>query len=131
MRRLRRLVSPALPWFDRRVDWRVDARIDHKLPPRLHEYEQQTLCHYARQEGLNAVADDVNTVHAGMTEMLFTMKELRRWMVDNLDAAADTATLVGESLTRLQASVDRLGDEIGRLSERMAALETAPQTAPR
>lgn len=123
MQRLRRILSPALPWFDRRVDWRVDRQMD----TRLDRFKDQTLNDYARQEGVNAVADDVNTINSAMGEMLFTMKELRRWMIDNLDAAADTAALLGETLTRLQTSVDRLTEEVGKISGRLDSLESSPR----
>jgi methyl-accepting chemotaxis protein len=114
---MRQILGPALPWFDRRVDWRVDRRLER--------FSEKTLNHYARQENLNAVSDDVGEINTGMAEMLFTMKELRRWMIDNLDASADTAALLGETLTRLQTSVDRLCEEVGKVSGRLDALESA------
>ena len=66
---------------------------------------------------------------SGLTEaseqLLFTMSELRRWMIDDLEAANETTVLLGESLTRLQNSLDRLEEQVGGLSERLAAVEAA------
>jgi hypothetical protein len=58
-------------------------------------------------------------------KLLFTMSELRRWMVDDLEAANETTVLLGESLTRLQTSLDRLEQQLGGVSERLAAVEAA------
>jgi hypothetical protein len=53
------------------------------------------------------------------------MGEIRRWMIDDLEAANETTVLVGESLARLQASMERLGDEVAAIGQRLAAVEAA------
>ncbi|MGH9000983.1 MAG: hypothetical protein ACRDY7_16510 [Acidimicrobiia bacterium] len=120
-RGVRRLVGPALPWLDRRFDWRADRRIEAKFDL----YEQRVLCRYARQEALNAVEEKAADVYSGLSEMLVTMRELRRWSIDNLDASGETAVLLGETLTRLQGSVDRLADEVSAMAERLGRIEAA------
>ena len=104
MRLLKRVLGPAVSAFDRRVD-------------------QQVATAYARQEDLNAVSDGITKVYADLLE---ATTDLRRWLADDLDAAAETAALVGRALARLTEGVDRLGDEVARLSERVARLEAPP-----
>jgi ubiquinone biosynthesis protein UbiJ len=115
---VRRVLGPAATVFDRRVDWRVERRLEEGVAPV-----------YARQEDLTAVSDGITKVY---TDLLEATTDLRRWLADDLDAAQETAALVGKSLTRLTDGVERLGDEVAALTERMTRLETAlaNQAAP-
>lgn len=107
---LQRVLAKAVPQVDRRIDWRVDRKLEERVLPQL---PRQT-------EAVSRLSDDM----ASMSEqLLFTMSELRRWMVDDLEAANETTMLLGESLTRLQSSVDRIEEEIGALSRRLAEIE--------
>ena len=109
---VRRLLGPVTSAFDRRVDWRVERRL-----------EERVASTYARQEDLSAVSDGITKVY---TDLLEATTDLRRWLADDLDAAQETAALVGRSLMRLADGVERLGDELAGLSERVARLESAP-----
>ena len=113
---VRRVLGPAVTVFDRRVDWRVERRLEEGVAPV-----------YARQEDLTAVSDGITKVY---TDLLEATTDLRRWLADDLDAAQETAALVGKSLTRLTDGVERLGDEVAALSERMARLEAALASEP-
>jgi hypothetical protein len=106
---VRRLLEPAASAFDRRVDWRVERRL-----------EERVATTYARQDDLSAVSDGITKVY---TDLLEATTDLRRWLADDLDAAQETAALVGRSLTRLTDAVERLGEELAGLSERVAGLE--------
>ena len=108
---LKRVIRPAATVFDRRVDWRVTRRLEEGVAPV-----------YARQEDLTAVSDGITKVYADLLE---ATTDLRRWLADDLDAAQETAALLGRSLTRLTEGVERLGDEVAGLSERVAHLEAA------
>lgn len=108
---IRRVVAKALPRVDRRIDWRVDRKLEERVIPEL---PRQT-------EALAEMSEKSE-------KLLFTMSELRRWMVDDLEAANETTMLLGESLTRLQSSVDRIEGEIVAIGRRLAELEAS---APR
>ena len=99
---LQRVLAKALPQVDRRIDWRVDRKIEERVLPEL---PRQT-------EALTGLSDDLSSVSE---KLLFTMSELRRWMVDDLEAANETTVLLGESLTRLQTSLDRLEERLTRV----------------
>ena len=105
---VQRVFGKALPRVDRRIDWRLDRKLEDRVLPDL---SQQT-------EAVAGLTD-------ASEKLLFTMSELRRWMIDDLEAANETTVLLGESLTRLQSSLDRIEKQIGELSERMAAVEAA------
>lgn len=107
---LQRMLAKALPQVDRRIDWRVDRKLEDRVLPQL---PRQT-------EALSSLSDDFASVSE---KMLFTMSELRRWMVDDLEAANETTMLLGETLTRLQSSVDRLEGEIAAIGKRLADIE--------
>ena len=108
MGRMQRVIQKALPQVDKRIDWRVDRKLEERVLPEL-----------PRQgEVLAELAED-------MSKALFTMGEIRRWMVDDLEAANETTVLVGESLARLQASVEHLGEEVAAIGQRLAAVEKA------
>jgi len=109
---MQRVLAKALPQVDRRIDWRVDRKLEERVLPQL---PRQT-------EALSGLSDDLSSVSE---KLLFTMSELRRWMVDDLEAANETTVLLGESLTRLQTSLDRLEQQLGGVSERLAAVEAA------
>ena len=111
---LQRMLARALPQVDRRIDWRVDRKLEERVLPQL---PRQT-------EALAGLSEDLSTVSE---KLLFTMSELRRWMVDDLEAANETTMLLGESLTRLQSSVDRIGDELSAIGRRLAELEASAQ----
>ncbi len=117
---VRRLLGPVTTVFDRRVDWRVERRL-----------EERVASTYARQDDLRAVSDGITKVY---TDLLEATTDLRRWLADDLDAAQETASLVGRSLMRLTDGVERLGDEVAGLAERVARLESAtvgePASAP-
>ena len=112
---MQRVLAKALPQVDRRIDWRVDRKLEERVLPQL---PRQT-------EALAGLSDDLSTVSE---KLLFTMSELRRWMVDDLEAANETTMLLGESLTRLQTSVDRIEGEIAALGQRLADLEASAPT---
>ena len=105
---LQRVFGKALPRVDRRIDWRLDRKLEERVLPDL---SRQT--------------EAVTTLTGASEKLLFTMSELRRWMIDDLEAANETTVLLGESLTRLQTSLDRIENQIGDLSERIAAVESA------
>ena len=109
---LQRGLARVLPQVDRRIDWRVDRKLEERVLPQLPR----------QAEALSGLSDDLSSVSE---KLLFTMSELRRWMVDDLEAANETTVLLGESLTRLQASLDRLEERVGGVSERLAAVEAA------
>lgn len=112
---MQRVLARAVPQVDRRIDWRVDRKLEERVLPQL---PRQT-------EALAGLSDDLSTVSE---KLLFTMSELRRWMVDDLEAANETTMLLGESLTRLQTSLDRIEGDIAALGQRLASLEAS---APR
>jgi uncharacterized coiled-coil protein SlyX len=107
---LQRVVAKALPRVDKRFDWRIDQKLEERVLPEL---PKQT-------ETLTALSADVESA-------LFTMSELRRWMVDDLEAANETTMLLGETLTRLQGSIDRLEQEVTAIGKRLAAIEASVQ----
>jgi hypothetical protein len=109
---LQRVVTRALPQFDRRIDWRVDRKIEERVLPGLPQ----------QLEALSSLSANVSE---GFEKALFTMSELRRWMIDDLQAATETTILLGESLTRLQTSVERLEAELGSMGERLLKIEAA------
>jgi len=98
---LQRVLGKALPRVDRRIDWRLDRKLEDRVLPEL---SKQT--------------EAVSELSSASEQLLFTMSELRRWMIDDLEAANETTVLLGESLTRLQSSLDRL-------EQRLAAVEAA------
>lgn len=93
---VQRVLAKVLPRVDKRFDWRIDQKLEERVLPEL---PRQT-------EALSALTEDIASA-------LFTMSELRRWMVDDLEAANETTMLLGETLTRLQSSVDRLEQRLG------------------
>jgi hypothetical protein len=105
---MQRVMGKAMPRVDRRIDWRLDRKLEDRVLPDL---SRQT-------EAVSDLSD-------ASEKLLFTMSELRRWMIDDLEAANETAVLLGESLTRLQNTLDRLEAQIGGLDQRLAALESA------
>jgi hypothetical protein len=114
---MQRVLAKALPQVDRRIDWRVDRKLEERVLPQL---PRQT-------EALSTLSDDLSSVSE---KLLFTMSELRRWMVDDLEAANETTVLLGESLTRIQTSLDRLEERLARVEAAMgaAAVTTGPAT---
>lgn len=98
---VQRVLGKALPRVDRRIDWRLDQKLEDRVLPDL---SKQT--------------EAVSELSSASEQLLFTMSELRRWMIDDLEAANETTVLLGESLTRLQNSIDRL-------EQRLAAVEDA------
>jgi uncharacterized coiled-coil protein SlyX len=107
---LQRVLAKVLPRVDKRFDWRIDQKLQEQVLPEL---PKQT-------ETLNKLSEDVASA-------LFTMSELRRWMVDDLEAANETTMLLGETLTRLQASIDRLEQEVTAIGKRLADIEAGLQ----
>ena len=105
-----RVLAKMLPRVDKRVDWRIDQKLEERVLPEL---PKQT-------ETLAKLAADVESA-------LFTMSELRRWMVDDLEAANETTMLLGETLTRLQASIDRLEQEVTAIGKRLEGIEAGVQ----
>jgi hypothetical protein len=101
---VRKFVARAVPQVDKRIDWRVDRKLEERVLPELPR----------QAESLTAITE--------MSEkMLFTMSELRRWMVDDLEAANETTVLLGETLTRMQAQLDRLEAELGEINRRLSS----------
>ncbi|HVW31244.1 MAG TPA: hypothetical protein VHL53_01785 [Acidimicrobiia bacterium] len=111
-----RVLAKALPQVDRRIDWRVDRKLEERVLPQL---PKQT-------EALTTLTGDLSSVSE---KLLFTMSELRRWMVDDLEAANETTMLLGESLTRLQTSIDRIEGEIADIGKRLADMEATGMEA--
>ena len=105
-----RVMGRAVPQVDRRIDWRVDRKLEERVLPQL---PRQT-------EALATLSGDLASVSE---QLLFTMSELRRWMVDDLEAANETTMLLGESLTRIQSSLDRLEGEVAAIGQRLERLE--------
>ena len=100
---VRRIVARAVPQVDKRIDWRVDRKLEERVLPEL-----------PRQ------ADALSSISEMSEKMLFTMGELRRWMVDDLEAANETTVLLGETLTRMQAQLDRLEAELHEVNRRLS-----------
>jgi hypothetical protein len=107
---VQRVVAKVLPRVDKRFDWRIDQKLEERVLPEL---PRQT-------EALAKLTEDVASA-------LFTMSELRRWMVDDLEAANETTMLLGETLTRLQSSMDRLEQEVTAIGKRLADIEASAQ----
>jgi hypothetical protein len=105
---MQRVLAKALPQVDRRIDWRVDRKLEERVLPQL---PRQT-------EALTGLSDDLASVSE---KLLFTMSELRRWMVDDLEAANETTVLLGETLTRMQAQLDRLEAELQEVNRRLSS----------
>ncbi len=101
---VRKIVARAVPQVDKRIDWRVDRKLEERVLPEL-----------PRQ------AESLSSISEMSEKMLFTMSELRRWMVDDLEAANETTVLLGETLTRMQAQLDRLEAELGELNRRLSS----------
>jgi hypothetical protein len=107
---MQRVLQRTLPHIDRRIDWRVDRKLEERVLPEL-----------PRQgESLAALSTDLSQLSE---RLLFGMSELRRWMSDDLEAATETTVLLGESLSRLQTAVESLGDEVATIGRRLAAIE--------
>jgi hypothetical protein len=100
---VRRIVERAVPQVDKRIDWRIDRKLEERVLPEL-----------PRQ------AEALISISESSEKMLFTMSELRRWMVDDLEAANETTVLIGETLTRMQAQLDRLEAELSEVSRRLS-----------
>ncbi len=107
---LQKVLAKVLPRVDKRFDWRIDQKLQEQVLPEL---PKQT-------ETLTRLSEDMATA-------LLTMSELRRWMVDDLEAANETTMLLGETLTRLQASLDRLEQEVTAIGKRLADVEASLQ----
>jgi hypothetical protein len=101
---VRKIVARAAPQVDKRIDWRVDRKLEERVLPEL-----------PRQ------AESLTTISEMSEKMLFTMNELRRWMVDDLEAANETTVLLGETLTRMQAQLDRLEAELQEINRRLSS----------
>ena len=111
---VQRILARALPQVDRRIDWRVDRKLEERVLPQL---PRQT-------EALSSLSEDFS---ATSEKLLFTMSELRRWMVDDLEAANETTMLLGETLTRMQSSLDRIEAEMAALGKRLTDIEASAQ----
>jgi chromosome segregation ATPase len=103
-----RVMAKVLGRVDKRTDWRIERKLEERVMPEL---PRQT-------EAFAALAEDVASA-------LHTLSELRRWTIDDLEAANETTMLLGESLTRLQSSVDRLEREVSTIADRLARIEAA------
>jgi hypothetical protein len=95
---VQRVVAKVLPQVDKRIDWRVDRKLEERVLPEL-----------PRQ------ADALSGLSEDLTSALFTLSELRRWVSDDLEAANETTVLLGESLTRLQTTLDRVEQRLARV----------------
>jgi hypothetical protein len=95
---VQRVVAKVLPQVDKRIDWRVDRKLEERVLPEL---PRQT-------DALSGLSED-------LTSALFTLSELRRWVSDDLEAANETTVLLGESLTRLQTTLDRVEQRLARV----------------
>ena len=99
-----RMLAKVLRRVDTRTDWRIERKLEERVMPEL---PRQT-------EAFAALSEDVAAA-------LHTLSELRRWMIDDLEAANETTMLLGETLTRLQSSVDRLEKDVAAISARLEA----------
>jgi chromosome segregation ATPase len=115
---LQRVLAKALPQVDRRIDWRVDRKLEERVLPELPK----------QAEALSGLSGDLSSVSE---KLLFTMSELRRWMVDDLEAANETTMLLGESLTRIQSTLDRFEGEIAAIGQRLDRLEAQAAASAR
>ena len=97
-----RVLAKVLHRVDKRTDWRIERKLEERVMPEL---PRQT-------EAFAALSEDVASA-------LHTLSELRRWMIDDLEAANETTMLLGETLTRLQSSVDRLEKDVAALAGRL------------
>lgn len=95
---VQRVVAKVLPQVDKRIDWRVDRKLEERILPEL-----------PRQ------ADALSGLSEDLTSALFTLSELRRWVSDDLEAANETTVLLGESLARLQTTLDRVEQRLARV----------------
>lgn len=70
----------------------------------------------------------VEPAYARRDELVSAIEDVRRLLADHLDASTEEAAVFGRLLTRLQASVEALADEVGRLTQQVEQLEAkAPQ----
>jgi hypothetical protein len=99
-----RLLAKVLRRVDARTDWRIERKLEERVMPEL---PRQT-------EAFAALSEDVASA-------LHTLSELRRWTIDDLEASNETTMLLGETLTRLQSSVDRLEKDVAALTARLGA----------
>jgi hypothetical protein len=97
-----RVLAKVLHRVDKRTDWRIERKLEERVMPEL---PRQT-------EAFAALAEDVASA-------LHTLSELRRWTIDDLEAANETTMLLGETLTRLQSSVDRLEKDVAAIADRL------------
>lgn len=112
-----KLVRKALPQFDRRLDFRVDRKLEERVLPELPR-QSKALDDLARTSEELVAATDAFRFEVGEK-----LAELRRWVIDDMEAANEATVLVGESLSRLQASVDRLSEELSGVAGRLAKIE--------
>jgi hypothetical protein len=103
---VQRGLAKVLGRLDKRTDWRIERKLEERVYPEL---PKQT-------EAFAALSEDVASA-------LHTLSELRRWAIDDLEAANETTMLLGETLTRLQSSVERLEENVAAISARLASLE--------
>jgi hypothetical protein len=107
---MQRVLQRTLPHVDRRIDWRVDRKLEERVLSELPRHG----------ESLAALSADLSELSE---KLLFGMSELRRWMSDDLEAATETTVLLGESLSRLQTAVEALGGEVATIGQRLAGIE--------
>ncbi|MGH9001374.1 MAG: hypothetical protein ACRDY7_18520 [Acidimicrobiia bacterium] len=118
-----RLTRRVLPGVDRRIDWRLDRKLEERVLPEL---PRQGKAIITLAGDVARTSDQLtSTLDALRLEMGEKMGELRRWMIDDLEAANEATVLMGESLARLQASVERLGEDVAGIAERLTGIEAA------
>lgn len=112
---IKRALNPAVGFLDRRIDWRIEKKLEERLP------------HYAAASDLAALSESLTKVYG---ELLTATTDVKRWMADDLDVAQETATLLGRSLDRLSAAVEQLKDEVGAVVPRLERLEAGGGPGP-
>jgi hypothetical protein len=100
------VAKPVTPHFDRRVEFVVAPQ-------------------FARKEEVSAVQGELNTVAA---ELRATTAEVRRLLADDLDAASETAALIGQSLGRLTDEVAELRRRVEGIAARLEVEERPPSS---
>jgi hypothetical protein len=101
--RLKRVLRPAVSVVDRVIERRGSIV-------------------FASKNDLHAAYGSLTKVY---TDLLEATTDVRRWLADDLDAGTETAAVIGRSLARMTDCLDRLGDEVAALGERMERIEAA------
>jgi HAMP domain-containing protein len=100
------VAKPVTPHFDRRVEFVVAPT-------------------FARKEEVGAVQGELNTLAAELRE---ATTEMRRLLDDDLEAATETAALIGQSLGRLTDEVEELRRRVESLAAALEVQQRPPSS---